>query len=134
MKVILSYCHLIGHDASGSVIERVTGKPVDVAGPIIIRDNVFVGAGAIVLPGVTIGPNAIVAAGAVVTKDVPENSVVAGVPARVTGTFDEYAEKQIGATASLPWASKLHAMQAGRNVDPAIRTARIGHFFGDERS
>lgn len=52
------------------------------ARPILIRRNAWIGAGAIVLPGVTVGENAIVAAGAVVTKDVPDNAIVAGVPAR----------------------------------------------------
>ena len=50
---------------------------------IHIEDNVWVGAGAIVLPGVTIGRNSIVAAGAVVTRDVPAYVIVAGNPARI---------------------------------------------------
>ncbi|MGZ8537628.1 MAG: DapH/DapD/GlmU-related protein [Flavisolibacter sp.] len=50
--------------------------------PIIIKRNAWIGAAAIILPGVTIGENAVVAAGAVVTTDVPSNSVVAGVPAK----------------------------------------------------
>ena len=51
--------------------------------PVVIRCNAWIGAGAMILPGVTVGENAIVAAGAVVTKDVPDNAVVAGVPAKV---------------------------------------------------
>ena len=51
--------------------------------PILIRRNAWIGAAAVILPGVTIGENAIVAAGAVVTKDVPDNVIVAGVPAKV---------------------------------------------------
>lgn len=51
--------------------------------PIVIKRNAWIGAGATVLPGVTIGENAIVAAGAVVSRDVPANTVVAGVPAKV---------------------------------------------------
>ncbi|KQL36061.1 sugar O-acetyltransferase [Psychrobacillus sp. FJAT-21963] len=50
---------------------------------VIIGENVWVGSNATILPGVTIGDNSVVAAGAVVTKDVPENVVVAGVPAKV---------------------------------------------------
>lgn len=59
--------------------------------PVRIGDRVFVGAGAVVLMGVTIGDESVVAAGAVVTADVPPRSVVAGVPARVVATvrFDE---------------------------------------------
>jgi acetyltransferase-like isoleucine patch superfamily enzyme len=51
--------------------------------PIMIGKNVWVGASVTILPGVTVGDNAIIAAGAVVTKDVPANTVVAGVPAKV---------------------------------------------------
>ena len=50
---------------------------------VTIRNNAWVGIGAIILPGVTIGRNAVVAAGAVVTKDVPDNAVVAGNPAKL---------------------------------------------------
>lgn len=51
--------------------------------PVVISDDVWVGANAVILPGVTIGTHAVVAAGAVVTKDVPPHTVVAGVPAKV---------------------------------------------------
>ena len=54
-----------------------------IPGPIVIGRNVWIGSNATVLPGVTIGDNAIVAAGAVVSRDVPANTVVGGVPARV---------------------------------------------------
>jgi len=51
--------------------------------PILIKRNAWIGAAAIILPGVTIGENAIVAAGAVVTKDVPDNMIVGGNPAKI---------------------------------------------------
>lgn len=54
---------------------------LEIAKPVTIGDNVWVGMGAQILPGVSIGNNAVVAAGAVVTKDVAENTLVAGVPA-----------------------------------------------------
>jgi acetyltransferase-like isoleucine patch superfamily enzyme len=50
--------------------------------PVIIKRNAWIGAGATILPGVTVGENAVVAAGAVVSRDVPANTLVAGVPAR----------------------------------------------------
>ncbi|WP_218126143.1 DapH/DapD/GlmU-related protein [Natribacillus halophilus] len=53
-------------------------------------DNAWIGSSASILPGVTIGDKAVVAAGAVVTKDVPENTVVAGVPAKSVKTVDEH--------------------------------------------
>jgi len=56
---------------------------LEAAKPISIGDNVWLGGGAIVLPGVTIGDNSVIGAGAVVTRDVPANSVAVGNPARV---------------------------------------------------
>jgi|AMZC01.1.fsa_nt_AMZC01002908.1_2 acetyltransferase-like isoleucine patch superfamily enzyme len=55
--------------------------------PVVIKQNAWIGAGATILPGVTVGENAIVAAGAVVSKDVPANTVVGGVPAKVIKTI-----------------------------------------------
>lgn len=57
--------------------------------PVVIRRKAWIGAGAIILPGVTVGENAIIAAGAVVTKDVPDNTVVAGVPAKILRKIKE---------------------------------------------
>ena len=54
-----------------------------------IKKGVWIGAGATIMPGVTVGKYAIVGAGAIVTKDVPDYSVVVGVPARVIKTLDE---------------------------------------------
>lgn len=55
--------------------------------PIVIKRNAWIGAAAIILPGVTIGENAVVAAGALVSKDVPANTVVGGVPATILKTI-----------------------------------------------
>lgn len=54
-----------------------------VPGHIHIKRNAWIGAGATILPGVTIGENSVVAAGAVVSKDVPDNTIVGGVPAKI---------------------------------------------------
>jgi acetyltransferase-like isoleucine patch superfamily enzyme len=71
-----------------------TGHPISpanrkatISNPILIKKNVWLGAGATVTPGVTIGENSIVAAGAVVTKDVPANTIMGGVPAKVIKTI-----------------------------------------------
>lgn len=64
-------------------LDSKTPNKVHIKSFIRIEDNVWVGAGAIILPGVTIRKNSIVGAGSVVTKDVPENVVVAGNPAKV---------------------------------------------------
>lgn len=61
----------------------------EVARPVVIEDNVWIGGGAILLPGVTIGRNAVVGAGAVVTRSVPANMVVAGNPARVLREIEQ---------------------------------------------
>jgi acetyltransferase-like isoleucine patch superfamily enzyme len=51
--------------------------------PILVKQNVWIGAAATILPGITIGENSVVAAGAIVNKDVPANTVVGGVPAKI---------------------------------------------------
>jgi len=56
-------------------------------GTIIVEDNVWIGEGVVIMPNVTIGQNAIIGANSVVTKNVPENSVVAGIPARIIKTL-----------------------------------------------
>ena len=70
-----------------------TNRRIDEQGistkPVVIGDDVWIGANAVILPGVTIGRHVVVAAGAVVTKDVPENTIVAGVPAKVIKKLEE---------------------------------------------
>jgi maltose O-acetyltransferase len=66
---------------------RIRG--LEVARPIVIGDEAWLGGGAIVLPGVTIGRRAVVGAGAVVTRDVPPDTIVAGNPARVIREIDQ---------------------------------------------
>jgi acetyltransferase-like isoleucine patch superfamily enzyme len=56
---------------------------------IIIKKGAWIGAGASILPGVTVGKYAIVGAGAIVTKDVPDYAVVVGIPAKVVKTLDK---------------------------------------------
>ena len=68
---------------------------LDVVNRIVVGNNVFLGYGCIVLPGVHIGNNVVVGAGSVVTRDIPDNSVAAGVPARVLGSLSDYREKSL---------------------------------------
>jgi len=63
-------------------------RHLGIAKPVRIGNDVWIGGNAVILPGVTIGNNCVVAAGAVVTKDVPDNSLVAGVPAKVIRQLD----------------------------------------------
>ena len=70
-----------------------TNRRIDEQGistkPVVIGDDVWIGANAVILPGVTIGRHVVVAAGAVVTKDVPDYCVVAGIPAKVVKKLEE---------------------------------------------
>lgn len=77
---IASHCVISSVTHPTDPIERRTGKLI--FAPVYIQDNVWIGAGAVIMPGVTIGREAIVGAGAVVTKDVPPEMTVVGVPAR----------------------------------------------------
>ena len=83
---------VIGHNVVLATLNHAA-SPKDrgsmIPAPIRIGKNVWVGANAVILPGVTIGDGAIVAAGAVVNRDVPENTVVGGVPAKVIRTIHE---------------------------------------------
>ncbi len=66
---------------------RTKGSAIYI-GSVVIEDNVFIGGGSIINPRVTIGKNSVVAAGSVVVKSVPQNTMVGGVPAKVIKTFD----------------------------------------------
>ena len=80
-NVIISYNSLLL--TGGLDLEKFPEAKSHLVKDIFVEDNVWIGAGSIILPGVKIGSNSIVAAGCVVTKDVPSNVVVAGIPAKV---------------------------------------------------
>jgi 2,3,4,5-tetrahydropyridine-2-carboxylate N-succinyltransferase/tetrahydrodipicolinate N-acetyltransferase len=80
------------HIGAGSVLAGVVEPPC--AKPVIIEDDVLVGANAVVLEGVRVGKGAVVAAGAIVIEDVPDNAVVAGIPAKLIKMKDEKAKQK----------------------------------------
>ena len=81
---------------------------------IEINENVFIGAGARILPGVSVGPNAIVAAGAIVNKDVLPGTVVGGVPARVIGSFEDLMKNR-KMYSDMIQSVKANNIEAGEN-------------------
>ncbi|MGD9707580.1 MAG: 2,3,4,5-tetrahydropyridine-2,6-dicarboxylate N-acetyltransferase [Candidatus Delongbacteria bacterium] len=81
--IIGKHCHIGAGAVLAGVIEPPSAKPV------VIGDDVMIGANAVVLEGVQIGDRAVIAAGAVVTQDVPANMVAAGAPARIIKERDE---------------------------------------------
>lgn len=74
---------VIVHDDAKRIDRTEAGAGDGTVAPVVLARGCYLGAGCMVLPGVTIGERAVVAAGAVVTRDVPAGAVVAGVPARV---------------------------------------------------
>ena len=69
------------------------GDNFDMFGKIKVGNNVHIGQGAYIMPGVTIGDNVIIGAGAVVTKSIPDNSIAGGNPVKVFGNVDEFIER-----------------------------------------
>ena len=81
--------HILCHDASTKPFLNYTK-----IGNVTIGDNVFIGAESMVFPGVTIGSNVIVGANSTVTHDVPDGVVVAGSPAKIICSLDDYLDKE----------------------------------------
>ena len=87
-NVTITRSTILAHDAS-------TNKPLGLTkiGRVKIGNNVFIGAGSLVLPNVTIGDNCIIGGGSVVVKSIPDNSVAVGNPAKVISSYDEYIKR-----------------------------------------
>ncbi|MGJ0165421.1 2,3,4,5-tetrahydropyridine-2,6-dicarboxylate N-acetyltransferase [Staphylococcus hominis] len=87
------------HVGAGAVLAGVIEPPS--ASPVVIEDNVLIGANAVILEGVRVGEGAIVAAGAIVTQDVPAGAVVAGTPAKVIKQTSEVQDSKREIVAAL---------------------------------
>jgi acetyltransferase-like isoleucine patch superfamily enzyme len=131
-NVRLSACTIFGHDGSVNMLNRAFGLKLDAVGPVILGDDVFVGHGALIMPGVRIGSRVVIAAGAVVTGDVPDDSVYGGVPAKRICSIGELVERKRRVSESYPWRDLLAAREG--DFDPQmegrLEAMREAHFFG----
>lgn len=96
--LLSSNVQLITHDGGVKVLNSMNyfdGKQMDKMGKIIIGNNVYIGFGAYIMPGVQIGDNVIIGAGSIVTHDIPSNTCAVGIPAKVKCTIDDYYKKNI---------------------------------------
>lgn len=129
---ITSGCQLLCHDASVIMINKMRKAHFDRVAPIVMGDHCFLGNNSVILPGITLGSQTIVGAGSVVTKDVPDDSVVAGNPARLICSLHDYAERIETQTRQYPW---YHLLQKdGPHVfDPELEkqliVERVKFFF-----
>lgn len=132
-NVGLSDCTIFGHDGVIGIFASRFNVKLDSVGPVDIRDNCFVGHGAIVMPRVTIGPDSIVAAGAVVTKDVPPGVVVGGNPAKVICTVEELVRKLETRCNTYPWMDMIRERTGHYDprVEPTLMAMRVQYFFGE---
>jgi acetyltransferase-like isoleucine patch superfamily enzyme len=87
-RVFISDC---GHQFSDPTMP-IRMQPDPFLGPVLLKEGCWIGTGAVILPGVTVGRNAVVAANAVVSRDVPDRAVVGGVPARLIRHADAQPE------------------------------------------
>ena len=92
---VASNVTFVNHDIIDRVLNNLNEGSFDfIRGCIEVMDNVFIGTGTTILPNVKIGSNVIIAAGSVITKDVEDNSIMAGVPAKKIGSFDDFVKKR----------------------------------------
>jgi acyl-[acyl carrier protein]--UDP-N-acetylglucosamine O-acyltransferase len=127
----MSGCALFGHDGVVNMINRAFNLKLDRVGRIVVHDNVYIGHGATILPGVTIGPNSVVASGAVVNRDVAPNSLYGGVPARKICSLQDMVQRMKADHLRYPWRTLVE--QRNSTFDPALQPEldrqRIAYFF-----
>lgn len=86
---ITADCAFVTHDG-GTLILRKEVPDLEWTAPISVGNDVYMGVRTLIMPGVTIGNRVVIGAGSIVTRDIPDNSVAVGAPARVIKTTDEY--------------------------------------------
>ncbi len=111
--------HILCHDASTKQFMNYTK-----IGRVNIGNNVFIGAESVVLPGVNIGNNVIIGANSTVTHDIPDNSVVAGSPARVLCSLEEYIEKEKSRMSSSPVYGEEYTLRKNVSLEMRLEQKR----------
>lgn len=108
--------HILCHDASTKQFLNYTK-----IGRVNIGDNVFIGAESVILPGVTIGSNVIIGANSTVTHDIPDNTVVAGSPAQVICTLEDYLKKERDRMSSAPCFGEEYTLRQNIPMDMRMK-------------
>lgn len=91
---------ILTHGYEWAVHKKMYGEVMGSAGKVTIKDNVFIGVNVTILKGVTIGKNVVIGAGTIVNKDIPDNSVVAGQPAKRLMSIEAFYQKRLEAQVS----------------------------------
>ena len=102
---ITDQVQFITHDGAVWVF-REKEEDIEFIRPIKIGNNVFIGYRTIIMPGVNVGDNVVIGAGSLVISDIPDNSVAAGVPAKVIRSVNEYRNKIEPFTIKRSWANE----------------------------
>lgn len=108
--------HILCHDASTKTFLGYTK-----IGRVTIGDNVFIGAESVILPGVCIGNNVVIGANSTVTHSVPENSVVAGSPAKVICSLNEYLEKEKKRMCTCPIYGEEYTLRKNVSIEKRMQ-------------
>ncbi len=116
---------IMTHDYLSLVFKNYYGDFLPSSGKVKIGNNVYFGRNCTVLKGVTIGNNCIIGYGSLVTKDIPDNSVAAGIPAKVICTLDRYYEKR-------KQAALEEAFKHVAEIEKALNRAPIPSDFREE--
>jgi maltose O-acetyltransferase len=123
---ITSRVIILAHDASTKkYINYSKIKPVN------IGERTFIGMGSIILPGVTVGKQVIIGAGSVVTKDIPDNSIVAGNPAKIIGNVEDYINFHKQSLSSRPVFGTGWTIESGITNDNKMKMReQLKNHFG----
>ena len=131
-NVHFATCSVIGHDGAAGMLEAARGVPFDGTGKVDIRENVFIGHEAIILPGVTIGPDAILGMGSGDPRRATRGGS-GGVPATQISTVDEVLARRKAETDSPPWKELIAQRKTfvDRAMEGTLRAARRPYFYAD---